>query len=225
MAVLLPGLAVLAVWRLWGSSPRGSGMARVLVFGGGAIVLGVVLVVLVAIGTTIFAGKKYQISTPDSAGGMPRDPGVEDPLTSAASPFWSSLDSNDQVSDYARAAYADDSTAYLFLGGAGKVDDQDGFLRAFRSAAARFSRSDSVSEEKVDGGGDGKAACVTVRGTATGSSTPYSTAICAWVTKTSFGEIIPFPLSNSTTTVPVGKTASELALIMRRMRSDIETGQ
>lgn len=98
------------------------------------------------------------------------------------------------------AVYFDGSTFYLFLGGTGNMSDQDRFLRDFRSAATHWSRSDSVSAERVDGGGDG---CVTLKGTASGgSSTPYSTAVCAWVTKTSFGEVIPFPYSSSASAPP-----------------------
>jgi hypothetical protein len=202
--------------------PRKSRTGLILGLVGGGLALIVVLAVVVVVVAS--GGKEYQIATPSSAGGLARDSSGESSSALTMNSLKSQLRSSTfgQIKDVQTAVYSDSTTRYIFVGGTGNLGSPDKFVNGFRSQVARSSSSAvSTSVTEVEAGGAGKAVCASVR-TAI-STMSYSTAICAWATETSFGEIIPLPNTSTTLTPPASKTSSEVASTMRSMRRDIET--
>jgi hypothetical protein len=182
----------------------------------------VVLAVVVVVAAS--GGKQYQISTPSSAGGLTRDSSGESSSALTMNSLKSQLRSSTfgQIEDVQTAVYSDGTTRYIFVGGTGKLGNPDKFVSGFRSQVSRSSSSSvSTSVSEVDPGGEGKGVCASVQTTVLTRS--YSSAVCAWATESSFGEIIPLPGTSTLTTPPTSKTSSEVASTMRSMRRDIET--
>ncbi|MCW2904195.1 MAG: hypothetical protein JWO67_6460 [Streptosporangiaceae bacterium] len=205
--------------------PRKSSTGLILGLVGGAVVLVVILVVVIAVVAS--GGKQYQIATPATAGGLPRDSSGESSLGSTITNLRSQVRSatNYKVTDVQTAVYKDSSTRYVFIGGTGNLGDPSAFVNGFRSSVSRSTTGGvTATVEEVDGGGAGKAVCATVRTTL--STTSFSSAVCAWATETSFGEIIPIPdTSSSPLSTPTSKSSSEVATTMRSMRADIESAK
>lgn len=184
---------------------------------GGVLALVVVLAVVVIV-ISASGGKEYTINAASTAGGWSRDVSTESRLSSQISTLRSSFNraTNGKITNVVTAFYKDPAgssssllntpTGVMFVGGTGDLGDPDEFVKGFRREAVR---SGALVTEVDAGENGGKAVCGRI------SQSGTSTAICAWATDNSFGELIPFSTS--------GKTTTEVSSLMRRMRPDLET--
>lgn len=205
----------------YGPPPRRKSNAGLII---GLAVGGLALVVVLAVVVVaLSAAGKHSISTPSSAGGLSRDYSGESSLSSQMTTQRLAIQraTGYKVTDIKTAVYGSGSQRYMFVGGTGKLGDPSKFVSEFRSQVTRSSSSltSTTVTELSDPGGDGKAVCAEIR--ATVSTTSVTNAVCAWATKTSFGEVIPAP-SEPGSSSPTSRTTSDVADVMRRIRSDVE---
>ncbi|HEY7486424.1 MAG TPA: hypothetical protein VH912_18315 [Streptosporangiaceae bacterium] len=199
----------------YGSPPNKSNTGLILGIVGGAIAVVIILVVVVVAmsGGGGVGGKKHDVVAAASAGGWQRDPAGESRFGTNINTQKNSLESatGGKLDKVVSAFYKDPGgssssllpAGVIFIGGTGPLGDPDKFVSSFRSAA---SSSGTVTE--VDpGAGGGRGVC------AEASAASQTIAFCAWATNDSFGEIV--------STSP-GKSASDVADLMRKMRPDLE---
>lgn len=198
---------------------RRSSVGLVIGLVGGGVVL--ILILGIVIFAVSAAGSKHSISTPSSAGGLSRDYAGESSLSSQTSTQRLAIQraTGYKVTDIKTAVYGSGSERYIFVGGTGKLGSPDKFVSSFRSAVRNSSSlTQTTVTELSNAGGDGKAVCAEVR--ASVGTTSITRAVCAWATKSSFGEVIPAQGESSST--PTNKTTSDVADVMRRIRGDVE---
>jgi len=183
---------------------RNSGL--IIGIAGGAFgVIAIIVIVVVLISN--MGGGDTKITTPESAGGLTRDHSAESQIPDIAT-------QKDQLKRMAKgdikevltAVYASSSPGasaeadgkVFFLGATASSEiDQDGFIEGFKKGLGSAAKVQTVSA----GSKGGQAVC------ATASSTP----VCLWVDGSTFGEI-----------VPTGKSQTEAAALMLKMRDSIE---
>lgn len=202
--------------------PRKSSAGLVIGLLVGGLVIVVVLVVAVVV--LVNLGGRHEISTPSAAGGYSRDYSTENRISSQLNSQRSIIRraSGYKISTVDSAVYGTGSTKYLFVGGEGEDIDPDDLFRRFDDAmeAETSSNVSTYTYRVSNAGGDGKAACASIRNRQT--SRTYSTAICAWATKTTFGTIMPVPDTGSLSS---SRNHSYLSVAgaMRRIRDDVES--
>jgi hypothetical protein len=158
-------------------------------------------------------GDKHDVVAAETAGGWSRDSAGESRFARTIDAQKSTLQSatGNRLEKVVSGFYKDPAASsssllpagVIFLGGTGPLGDPSKFVSSFRSAA---SSSGNVTE--VDpGAGGGKGVC------AEANASGQTIAFCAWATSDSFGEIV--------STSP-GKSATEIAALMRKMRPDLE---
>ena len=183
---------------------RNSGL--IIGIAGGAFgVIAIIVIVVVLISN--MGGGDTKIATPESAGGLTRDHSAESQIPDVAT-------QKDQLKRMAKgdikevltAVYASSSPGasaeandkVFFLGATASSEiDQDGFIEGFKKGLGSAAKVQTVSA----GSKGGQAVC------ATASATP----VCLWVDGSTFGEI-----------VPTGKSQTEAAALMLKMRDSLE---
>ncbi|GAA2600861.1 hypothetical protein SMC26_27255 [Actinomadura fulvescens] len=191
-----------------------------------AAVAAVVLVIVVAV--VAISMNEHTIDTPAVAGSRSRDYAAETRMSSTIS---SQRRIIQQVTGYKvdtvkSAVYGTGSDRYVFVGAEGDFDPDD-LVPSFRRAVDRemnSSRFSTLTMPISNGGGDGKAACVSIRYISSTTSIPsVSTAMCGWMTGSTFGLVYPAADASSSTlsSVRVHSTLS-VAAVMRDLRDDVE---
>ncbi|GLZ07685.1 hypothetical protein Acsp03_51510 [Actinomadura sp. NBRC 104412] len=201
--------------------PRRSSSAGLVI--GLILGIGMIFVLLVVVVVVVLAGNSHSIGTPPpTAGGYTRDYSTESRISSQINSQRSIIR---RATDYAiddvySAVYESGSDKYLFVGGNGDFDPSD-LYREFRSAV-NSEISSNVTAAVIplaDAGGDGEAVCASVLNRQSSLST-YSTALCAWATKDTFGTIMPVPEGSLSTSRSY--SYGTVATAMRLMRKDLE---
>lgn len=185
---------------------------------GGKVLIAGILVLVLIVGAAVaavlvFSDSSHDISTPSTAGGMKRDPQREKMLESQLSAARKQFQTQLGGTKYVRSAvYLQNNSKrgpkgpLVFLGA--HMDKQ----RSTSDWISTFHKNASANGFKVTdtdaGEGGGKGVC------AEQSASGQRVAICAWATDDSIGELIP--------TVP-GYSASSLGVLMRDLRSDVES--
>ncbi|KAB2339205.1 hypothetical protein [Actinomadura rudentiformis] len=209
----------------YGPPPRRSNAGCVL----GVILAGVAAVVLLVVGAVVVvAMNDHTINTPTVAGGRSRDFAAELRMSSTIS---SQRRIIQQVSGYKvdtvkSAVYGVGSDRWVFVGAEGDFDPDD-LVSSFRRAVDReltSSRFSTLTIPISNTGGDGKAACVSIRYISSTTSVPsVSTAMCGWMTDDTFGLVYP-AVDSSTSTLSSARvhTSTSVASVMRSLRDDVE---
>lgn len=191
--------------------PRRSNTGLLIGLLGGGLVL-VILIVVVVVVVAAGGGKKHTVEVASTAGGLPRDAGGESSVSSRVDAIKTQMRTatNGKINNVVTAVYRESGTdslgspkRILFVGGTGPLGDPKKFVDGFRSSAS----SQGTVTEVDPGSGGGKGVCTQI------SKLGQTTAICAWATNDSFGEVVP---------LSAGKTSSDLAILMRQMRPDLE---
>jgi len=197
----------------------GAGVILLLVGGGLAVVLVLAVVLFVVNGEST-----HTISTPPTAGGLPRNTAAESELGTQITQQRTTLQraAGGRLEDVKTAVYGSGTNRWLFLGGTGKVEDPDDFVKGFRQSATSSNTGlvRTTVNELSDAGGDGVGVCAEIRSTIGSSS--YTTALCSWATKSSFGAVYPAPERTSALSAPPSYSAADVAEMMRRIRADVE---
>jgi hypothetical protein len=164
-------------------------------------------------GGGVGGGDKHDVVAANTAGGWARDSAGESRFAQTINSQKNVLQSatgnklDKVVSGFYKDPGASSSSllpaGVIFLGGTGPLGDPDKFVSSFRSAAS----SNGTVTEVDPGTGGGKGVCAEAR------ASGQTIAFCAWATSDSFGEIV--------STSP-GKSATEIAALMRKMRPDLE---
>ncbi len=194
------------------SSARPRRRSRIL-FIFGAIALGIaVLKDWVGCGV-YFAPQPFyhQIVTPDVAGGLQRDHDAEGKITDLIAQYRRQLpvglvDMDSLVYAVYRAPEGD----ILFIGGA--VVNPAGMQATFRNSGQTPGGTVNAG---YPGPGGGQGVCITVPV----AGVPVPVPECGWVTDDSYGDLFPIPDS---ATPPAAPSVTELADLVRQMRSDLE---
>ncbi|MFI0454385.1 hypothetical protein [Actinomadura sp. 6N118] len=209
----------------YGPPPRrrsSAGCVLGVIFAGVAAVVLVIVVAVVAVSMN-----EHTIETPTVAGGRSRDFSAEVRMGTTIS---SQRRIIQQVSGYKvdtvkSAVYGAGTDRYVFVGAEGDFDPDD-LVTSFRRAVDRemtSSRFSTLTLPVSNAGGDGEAACVSIRYTSTITSVPsISTAMCAWMTDSTFGLVYPAPDSSSALSSTRVYSSVTVASAMRNLRDDVE---
>lgn len=200
---------------------RGPGTGVILLLVGG----GLVVVLILAVAFFALGGERdHTISTPPRAGGLARNTAAESELGTQITQQRSMLQRSAgyRLKDVKTAVYGSGNNRWLFLGGTGDIEDPDEFVKGFRRSATSNNSSlvRTTVNELSDAGGDGVGVCAEIRSTVGTAS--YTTALCSWATKSSFGAVYPAPERTSSLSAPPSFSASDVAEMMRRIRADVE---
>jgi hypothetical protein len=201
----------------YGSPPNKSNTGLILGIVGGAVAVVIILVIVVVAmsggGGGGIGGKKHDVVAAESAGGWQRDAAGESRFGTNINTQKNTLQSatggklDKVVSGFYKDPNGSSSSllpaGVIFIGGTGPLGDPDKFVSSFRSAAS----STGTVTEVDPGAGGGRGVC------AEATAASQTIAFCAWATNDSFGEIV--------STSP-GKSASQVADLMRKMRPDLE---
>ncbi|MFG2003375.1 hypothetical protein ACGFNU_29870 [Spirillospora sp. NPDC048911] len=192
----------------------------------GIVFAGVAAVVLIAVVAIVAVSMNdHTIDTPAVAGGRSRDYSAEVRMSSTIS---SQRRIIQQVTGYKvdtvkSAVYGIGSDRYVFVGAEGDFDP-DTLVGSFRQAVNRemdSSRFSTLTLPISDAGGDGEAACVSIRHVSSTTTIPsVSTAMCGWMTGDTFGLVYPAPDSSLSSTRVYSSLS--VAAVMRDLRDDVE---
>ncbi|GAA4145533.1 hypothetical protein [Actinomadura keratinilytica] len=204
--------------------PRRSSSAPLII--GMLAVLAVAVVAVLVVAFMVVGGGPSSISTPATAGGLTRDYAAERELGTQLSSQQSTLRNlgGSNIEKVRTAVYSSGSDRYLFVGGTGDFDP-DRLHSEFRRSMDNAGNS-SVSVVTIplaDPGGDGEAACASIRAGVLGSSLSYQTATCVWMTDKTFGLVAPAPQTSGSLGSTRTYTYSVVADQMRRLRKDVES--
>ncbi|MEU5884478.1 hypothetical protein [Spirillospora sp. NPDC047279] len=202
----------------------GAGCVIGVIFAGFAAVVLVIVVVVVVV-----ANNKHEIDTPLTAAGRSRDYSAESQMATTIASQRRILQqaTGYKISVVKSAVYGRSSDRYVFVGGEGDFDP-DILYTSFRRSVDRevsTSRFTTLTLPISDAGGSGKAVCTSIRyRSTTSSSLTYSTAMCAWMTGSTFGMVYPAPESSSSLSSSYVRSYSTttVASVMRSLRDDVE---
>ncbi|GAA4082087.1 MULTISPECIES: hypothetical protein [Actinomadura] len=204
--------------------PRRSSSAPLII--GLVAVLAVAVVAVLVVAVVLVGGGPSSIDTPSSAGGLSRDYSAERELGTQISNQQSTLRNmgGAEIDDVKTAVYSSGSDRYLFVGGTGTFDPdqlQSEFRRSMNNTGG--SGLSVITIPLADPGGDGEAACASIRASVPGSSLSYQTATCVWMTDKTFGMVTPAPQSGGSLGSVRTYTYGIVADQMRRLRQDVES--